>query len=86
MQTVKCASFKLKLTPITDFAPWRSLLRHSAFQSFGSIVEAKVVMEREDPGKSRGFGDVEKASRPFSLLKFNISLLSFHRIRHFFEP
>ena len=31
---------------------------YQAFASFGQISEAKVMMERDDPGKSRGFGFV----------------------------
>ena len=33
-----------------------------AFQAFGSVVEAKVISDR-DTGRSRGFGFVEMATR-----------------------
>ena len=35
---------------------------YQAFASFGQISEAKVMMERDDPGKSRGFGFVTFSS------------------------
>ena len=45
---------------------------HSAFSRFGQVVEAKVVMDRDDPTRSRGFQT--------TVLLFNIAMASTCRV------
>ena len=33
--------------------------RAAAFAPFGDMVECKVMMERDDPSRSRGFGETQ---------------------------
>jgi len=42
---------------------------YEGFAPFGEVLEAKVVMERDDPNRSRGFGFVVQYLSAISLGK-----------------
>ena len=43
---------------------WLLLLVQKAFEEFGPVDEAVVIMMRDDPTMSRGFGFVVRSSKP----------------------